>query len=106
LTNSELICILEIAGLFSVTYQRRKMPLIEIYMQEGSVDKAGKQRIIKGVTDAIAEAQGMDEYSRSFIWVRIEEVPAGSFGVGGRVIDWGERQEMIRQRQMASEQGT
>ena len=81
------------------------MPLVTVALHEGTLNAESKQRLIQLVTDAVVEVEGLGEFSRQSTWVRIEEVPAGNFGSGGRVVDWAGLQQIVRQRQTASEQG-
>lgn len=62
------------------------MPLVTISVHEGQLDADQKTRMISLVTDAVVKGEGFGEVSRPSTWVEINEVPAGNFGVGGRVI--------------------
>lgn len=62
------------------------MPLVTFTVHEGQLTAAQKARAVELFTDAAVEAEGLGEGPRSSTWVLIQEVPAGSFGAGGRVI--------------------
>ena len=72
------------------------MPLARITVHEGQLDDAGKRRMIELVTDALVEGEGLGEAARASAWVVVEEVPAGSFGAGGGVVDWPAYRDFVR----------
>lgn len=62
------------------------MPLVTVSVHQGQLDAAQKARMIELVTDAVVAGEGLGEGARPSTWVRIEEVPPGGFGVGGRPV--------------------
>lgn len=61
------------------------MPLIQISVPAGSLDAATKAKMIKLVTDASVEAEGIPA-ARQFTWVHINEVPDGGWGMSGNAV--------------------
>jgi 4-oxalocrotonate tautomerase len=59
------------------------MPLIQVKVVAGVFTTAQKQEIIERLTDALVQVQG--EGLRRHTWCVIEEVPSGSWGIGGQV---------------------
>ena len=60
------------------------MPLITVRTLEGLLTPAQKKAMIERVTDAALSVEG--EAFRSVAWVIIEEVPSGSWGMGGKAL--------------------
>jgi 4-oxalocrotonate tautomerase len=58
------------------------MPLCTIKTFEGELTKAQTADLIREVTEAIIPFVG--EKLRDNTWVLIEEVPSGSWGIGGK----------------------
>jgi 4-oxalocrotonate tautomerase family enzyme len=77
------------------------MPLVTISVHAGQLGDAQKARLISLVTDAVVEGEGFGAASRASTWVLIDEVPAGSFGVGGRQVRLDDFLALMRQRQAA-----
>jgi 4-oxalocrotonate tautomerase len=51
---------------------------------EGVLDDDGKRRVIDRITDALVEVEGRgNEAFRPYVWVILEEVASGHWGVGG-----------------------
>ena len=61
------------------------MPLVTINVLENVFSDLQKKEIIEKVTDAMASVEG--EAMRNLIWVVIEEVPEGNWGVGGQALN-------------------
>lgn len=57
------------------------MPLVQIKGIGGFLSPAQKSDLIKKVTDAVVSVEG--EGLRPVTWVIVEDVPSGSWGVGG-----------------------
>ncbi len=57
------------------------MPLVQIKGVSGFLNIEQKQELIKRVTDAVVSVEG--EGLRGVTWVLIEDVPSGTWGVGG-----------------------
>lgn len=74
------------------------MPLVTVQVHEGQLDAEQKARMIALVSEAAIEGEGLGEAGRMSTWVQIQEVPAGSFGVGGQVVTW----EQLRGRAAAA----
>ncbi|MDH5355817.1 MAG: 4-oxalocrotonate tautomerase family protein [Gammaproteobacteria bacterium] len=61
------------------------MPLVTINVLENVFSDLQKKEIIERVTDTLASIEG--ESMRSLIWVVIDEVPEGNWGVGGQALN-------------------
>ena len=61
------------------------MPIVEIKVIEGEFSKDDMRKLIADVTDVFVSFLG--EKMRDKIWVMIQEVEDGKFGVGGQVIE-------------------
>lgn len=60
------------------------MPMAIVRVVEGVLDDEGKRRVIERVTDALVEVEGQgNEAFRPYVWVILEEVASGQWGVGG-----------------------
>jgi len=60
------------------------MPMAIIRVVEGVLDDDGKRAVVERVTDALVETEGRgNEAFRPYIWVILEEVASGHWGVGG-----------------------
>ncbi len=60
------------------------MPLVTITAPEGVFTGDQKQEMIRQVTEAMVSVEG--EEFRDKTWVVYEEVPEGSFAIGGKPI--------------------
>lgn len=60
------------------------MPLVTIKSPEGVFTEEQKQAMIDKVTEAMVEVEG--ESFRDKTWVVYEEVPTGSWAIGGTLI--------------------
>jgi 4-oxalocrotonate tautomerase len=58
------------------------MPLVDIQLIEGVFDTSQKQDMIRKVTDAMVAIEG--EAMRGVTWVRVHELPGGSWAIGGK----------------------
>jgi 4-oxalocrotonate tautomerase len=58
------------------------MPLVDIQLIEGVFDATQKQDMIRKVTDAMVAIEG--EAMRGVTWVRVHELPGGSWAIGGK----------------------
>jgi len=61
------------------------MPCVEIKIIEGELSKEETQKLIADVTDVFVSYLG--ENMRSCIWVIVQEIKDGNFGVGGQVCE-------------------
>ncbi|GAB3093765.1 4-oxalocrotonate tautomerase family protein [Aestuariicella hydrocarbonica] len=61
------------------------MPLITVNLIENVFNAEQKAEIIARLTDTMVEIEG--EALRPVTWVKIEEVPEGQWGIGGKVLD-------------------
>ena len=60
------------------------MPMAIIRVVEGVLDEEGKREVVERVTDALVETEGQgNEAFRPYVWVILEEVASGHWGVGG-----------------------
>jgi 4-oxalocrotonate tautomerase len=64
------------------------MPLIQVQVIEGVFDADEKANIIEKLTDAMVSIEG--EALRPVTWVNIQEVPSGSWGIGGKPLTSGD----------------
>lgn len=62
------------------------MPTVTIQVPAASLSDSQKADLISKVTDVVVEVEGFPAI-RPSVRVMIEEIPAGSYGVGGRVLD-------------------
>ena len=60
------------------------MPLVQIKGVAGYLSLEQKQELIRKVTDAVVSVEG--EGLRPVTWVTIEDVEAGAWGVGGKIV--------------------
>jgi 4-oxalocrotonate tautomerase len=60
------------------------MPLVQVKAIEGVLTAEQKREIVHKVTDAVASVVG--EALRPGIWVLVEEVSSGAWGVGGKPV--------------------
>ena len=60
------------------------MPLVQVKLIEEALSTEEKERLIAGITDATTAVVGHDV--RQFVWVLLDEVSSGSWGMGGRPI--------------------
>lgn len=61
------------------------MPVIHIYTPEGFLSPARKQLMVRRVTAAAVEAEGLPTTDRTY--VLLHEIPDGGWGWQGEVID-------------------
>ena len=61
------------------------MPMIQISIPAGSLSAEKKAEMIRKVTDAAVEAEGIPGV-RAHTWVHITEVPDGGWGMGGTAV--------------------
>ena len=60
------------------------MPMAIIRVVEGVLDDDGKREVVERVPDALVETEGRgNEAFRPYVWVILEEVASGHWGVGG-----------------------
>ncbi len=62
------------------------MPLVHVYVPEGSLTMEKRRLMVEKITDAVVEAEGLPQV-RSGIYVLINDVPDGGWGMGGRAYD-------------------
>jgi 4-oxalocrotonate tautomerase len=60
------------------------MPFVEIKIIEGEISKDETKKLIADVTDVFVSFLG--ENMRSCIWIGVQEIKSGYFGVGGQAI--------------------
>jgi len=60
------------------------MPLVHVKLVDGVFSDAQKREMIEKITDAIVSIEG--EALRPYVWVILEEVRSGEWGMGGRAI--------------------
>ena len=60
------------------------MPLINVKLIKGVFSAAQKKAMIHGITEAMVAIEG--ENLRKFVWVLVEEVNSGQWGMGGNPI--------------------
>ena len=70
------------------------MPLIQVKVLEGVFTAQQKQEIIERLTDALVAIEG--ESMRQSTWCLIEEVPSGSWGIGGQSITADDERALAR----------
>lgn len=60
------------------------MPLVDIHVIKGVFTRAQKGELIAKVTDAMVSVEG--EKLRGVTWVKINEVEAGDWAIGGQPV--------------------
>ena len=60
------------------------MPLVEVKLIENVFSPEQKREMIERLTDTMVEIEG--EALRSVTWVTVQEVPSGSWGIGGNAL--------------------
>jgi 4-oxalocrotonate tautomerase len=60
------------------------MPLVEVKLIENVFSPEQKREMIERLTDTMVEIEG--ESLRSVTWVTVQEVPSGSWGIGGNAL--------------------
>jgi 4-oxalocrotonate tautomerase len=60
------------------------MPFTTVKVIEGVFSKEQKAQLIEKITEAMIEVEG--EGMRDLTWVVIEEVKAGDWGIGGKLV--------------------
>lgn len=60
------------------------MPLVDIQLIEGVFDAEQKRQMIEEVTETMVRIEG--ECLRRMTWVRVQEIPSGAWGIGGKPI--------------------
>ena len=67
------------------TYRKaNEIPFVEIKVMEGELSKDDTKKLIADVTDVLVSFFG--ENLRNNIWIIVQEIKTGNFGVGGQVI--------------------
>jgi 4-oxalocrotonate tautomerase len=61
------------------------VPVVEIKVIEGEFSKDETKKLIADVTDVFVSFLG--ECMRDKIWVMVQEIEDGRFGVGGQVVE-------------------
>lgn len=61
------------------------MPYVSIKALEGLLSTEEKKLLINRITDTIVAIKG--EEVRSGIWVTVEDVPSGAWGIGGKILE-------------------
>jgi len=61
------------------------MPLVTINIIENVFTQEQKSEMIERITDVIVSIEG--EAMRSIVWVMIEEVAEGNWGIGGQALN-------------------
>jgi 4-oxalocrotonate tautomerase len=72
------------------------MPLVNVKVLEGVFSPEQKKALIKGMTDVIVAAKG--ENLRQVIWVVIEEVKSGEWGIGGKPLTTADVEALVAGR--------
>jgi phenylpyruvate tautomerase PptA (4-oxalocrotonate tautomerase family) len=75
------------------------MPIIEMYVPDGTVDEQTKRRLHERVGRQVLEVEGAtyDEspLAQAITWMLIHEVPEGSWSVGGELLASGEEPRVL-----------
>jgi phenylpyruvate tautomerase PptA (4-oxalocrotonate tautomerase family) len=76
------------------------MPVIEMYVQEGTLDEDTKNTLHDRVSRQVLEAEGAtyEESARAkaITWMMIHEIPAGSWSVGSEILSADEPRVLTR----------
>jgi phenylpyruvate tautomerase PptA (4-oxalocrotonate tautomerase family) len=72
-------------GHWQVGGERSDAPryLVHAHLAEGLADEAGKDRLVSGMTDAVREVVGEEQFVPMACWVVIDEVESRHWGAGG-----------------------
>lgn len=62
------------------------MPVVTVKVPQGALSAEQKSTLITKITDAVVEVEGKPAL-RPYIYVLIDDLVPGGYGVGGRVID-------------------
>lgn len=62
------------------------MPVVTVKVPQGALSAEQKATLITKITDAVVEVEGKPAL-RPYIYVLIEELAPGGYGVGGRIFD-------------------
>ena len=68
------------------------MPLVDIHVIKGAFTTQQKSELITKVTEAMVSVEG--EKLRGVTWVKINEVLAGDWAIGGRALSAADVQRM------------
>ena len=60
------------------------MPFVNVKALEGFLSLQEKQRLIKEITDVVVAIKGEDV--RNGVWVAVEDVSSGAWGIGGEIL--------------------
>ena len=72
------------------------MPMAIVRVVEGVLDDEGRRRVIERITDVLVEVEGAgNEAFRPYVWVIVEEVASGQWGVGGHGLTPEDVRELI-----------
>jgi phenylpyruvate tautomerase PptA (4-oxalocrotonate tautomerase family) len=75
------------------------MPVIEMYVPEGTVDEATKRTLHERVSRQVLEAEGVSydtsPEAQAITWMLIRELPEGSWSVGGSPLSSGDQPRFL-----------
>jgi phenylpyruvate tautomerase PptA (4-oxalocrotonate tautomerase family) len=65
------------------------MPLIDLTLPSGALDRAATAELVQGLTAALIQHEGApdNERTRAMTWVLVHELPPGTFHVGGTAVE-------------------
>jgi 4-oxalocrotonate tautomerase len=72
------------------------MPFVNVYVPEGSLTLEKRRLMIEKITDAVVEAEGLP-HVRPGVYVLVNDVPDGGWGIGGRAYDRAALGELVAQ---------
>lgn len=62
------------------------MPVVSVKVPAGALSPEQKSTLVAKITDAVVEVEGKPAL-RPYIYVLIEDVAPGGYGVGARIVD-------------------
>jgi 4-oxalocrotonate tautomerase len=74
--------------------QEAEMPFIHVRVVAGVFTDQQKREIVERLTEAMVAVQG--EGMRQLTWCVVEEVPSGSWGIGGQAVTADDVRAMAR----------
>ncbi|PSH03576.1 MAG: 4-oxalocrotonate tautomerase [Acidobacteria bacterium] len=74
------------------------MPFVQVKLLEGVFSKEQKQEMIRKFTDLMVSFEG--EALRPVVWVVIEEVKSGEWGIGGNALTTADAKNLVAGKQL------
>ena len=75
------------------------MPVLGVYVPEGALTSEKRRLMVEKITDAVVEAEGLPGI-RPAVYVLVNDVPDGGWGMGGRAYDRAALKELVASSSM------